>query len=277
MPHGRRDGLSWRLHSLWLAMIEAPLQQEPTVANEPSTRRRLRFSVLNLALVLTIAALGVGLYRAGQEVVPLREALRGLREEMGYFHVDDESRFHVKQVSTKLPGAWKWRLFLPEGRTYSLRCFCGAAPAPESMGREEWFQLLREATRDTGDMLNAGEFGFEALLTKYDGVWYLRTGRVQDDGVTLALPENTSWLNDETTWVVSSDASLERAAAFDTDSSVVLLHLEPAATGENGPTLPAVDADAGRPRIVIWIESSYEYAGAPPAQIQRRRRPNRQL
>lgn len=245
------------------------------VENRASTRRGPRFSVLNLALVLTIAALGIGLYRAGQEVVPLREALRGLREEMGYFHVDDASRIHVKQVSTKLPSAWKWRLFLPAGVTYNVRCFCGSAPAPESMGREEWFQLLRGATRDMGSVLNAGEFGFEALLTKYDDVWYLRSGRVQDDGVTLALPESAGWLNDETTWVVSSDASLERADAFDAESSVVLLHLEPRASGEDRPTPIATDADGGRPRIVIWLESSFEYAGATPQQV-RQRRLNRQ-
>ncbi len=234
------------------------------VASRASPRRGLRFSLLNLALVLTIAALGIGLYRAGQEVVPLREALRRLREEMGYFQVDDDSRIHVKQVSTKLPSAWKWRLLLPEGRTYNVRYFCGSAPAPESVGREEWFQVLREATRDTGGALHAGEFGFEALLTEYDGNWFLRWGRVQDDGVTLALPERASWLNDETVWVVSSDASIERAESFDGGSSVVLLHLEPKASGDNNPSHTGVDADGGWPRIVIWIESAYEYAGASP-------------
>jgi hypothetical protein len=97
----------------------------------------------------------------------------------------------------------------------------------------------------------------------------LRWGRVQDDGVTLTLPESADWLNDETAWVVSSDASIERAESFDAGSSVVLLHLEPKLSGENGPASTSVDADGGRPRIVVWIEVGYSDPGGAPQPLRR--------
>ena len=75
-----------------------------------------------------VVALGIGLYRVGQEVVPLRESIIRLRQEMGYFQVDDETRVHAQRVATKLPSAWKWRLFLPDGRSYRIHCFVGVAP-----------------------------------------------------------------------------------------------------------------------------------------------------
>jgi hypothetical protein len=245
-------------------------------ADEPPAakpRRRPGFSLLALVWLLTVSALGVGLYRAGEEVVPLRESIARLRKELGYFPVDDVTKTHARRVRVKIPTAFQWRLFLTGSQPYALRYFVGAAPDEKMVGRERWFAMLRSGGHALPDALGTGEIGWEALLTEYGGRTWLRTGLLSEEGTTVALPPGHEWLTDETAWVVSSDASYDTVKAFEPGERIVLLHIERSVHAdepENGETSdPAEFEDAAKKtapveRFVLWLEPPLQPTPAPP-------------
>lgn len=86
---------------------------------EENTRppRRTRFSLLTLVLLTTIVALAVTVALLYRELAPLRTEVRQLRKETGQLLIDDPSKLHVIGVETYNDWAWKWRLWVPAGRT----------------------------------------------------------------------------------------------------------------------------------------------------------------
>ncbi len=221
-------------------------------------RRRARFSMLALVWMLTVAALGVGLYRAGQEVVPLRASINRLRSELGYFSVPETTKTYVRRTKSKLPRAWQWRLALPPGRHYALRVYVGAAPDSKTIGRQAWFDLLNQSSAPIGDQLS-GEVAYEAVMLHHDDRWWLRMGHLTDEGQSMPLGAQFEWLSDDSGWFDSSDASYDRVTAFDSAEPLMLLNVE----RNLRPSQPAADdsraASASvqsRPsRVVIWIDS----------------------
>jgi hypothetical protein len=239
-------------------MAEVADPQFPTPPSAASRRRGPRFSLLSLVLLSTIVALAIGLYRTGQEVVPLRASITRLRKEIGYFPVDDESQVHVRRSSVKIPTAWEWRISLPTPSVYSLRFFAGEAPDPTLVGRGAWFQFLRAQSRPLGEIDDGGEFGYEALLTEYDGRPWLRAGRLAEQGVTFDLPPRNAWLLAETSWRIQSDASYDEVRTFVPAEPVVLLHIERSIHDRDDAGDGPKFADDGRTRVnerfVIWLE-----------------------
>jgi hypothetical protein len=83
---------------------------------------RPRISLLTILLLMALAACGITIWRLWQEVGPLRTEVRRLRDEVGAISVDDPTRVHAIQVDTNDELLWKWRIWLPENRTYVVRC-----------------------------------------------------------------------------------------------------------------------------------------------------------
>lgn len=83
-------------------------------------RRRLRFSLQTLLLVLAIAAMGMVIWQMYAELVPMRAELRRLRDEVGKLTIEDDALFHAIQVRTHEDLVWKWRIWVPEGAGYTL-------------------------------------------------------------------------------------------------------------------------------------------------------------
>ncbi len=79
-----------------------------------------RFSLLNLILLSTVFAMAVGLWRLGNEVVPLREEVNRLRREAGHLHIDDPTKLHAIGIETVDRDYWRWRVYIPEGPTFYL-------------------------------------------------------------------------------------------------------------------------------------------------------------
>jgi hypothetical protein len=88
--------------------------------NELPPRRRLRFSLLTLLLVMALAALGVTVLQLYRELVPMRAELRRLRDEVGELSIEDDELFHAIEVRTPEEFVWKWRIWIPEGAAYTL-------------------------------------------------------------------------------------------------------------------------------------------------------------
>ena len=58
--------------------------------------------------------------RLNLELGPLRKEVRKLRDETGQFVIDDPEKIHAIQLATDYPLAWKWRVYIPAGRSVCL-------------------------------------------------------------------------------------------------------------------------------------------------------------
>jgi hypothetical protein len=154
--------------------------------------RRLRFSLVNAVLLFTIAALAMGLYRNGQQVVPLRNEVAWFHRKFGFFPTPDPSRIYALRSRMKAPGIWQWRIYLPEAKK-SLWMFVGQAPDPGKDLAAWLSQLKRQARRVDG--MPVGKFAYEVCLQELDGSWSLRAGELFEQDTSYQLPETCGWLD----------------------------------------------------------------------------------
>lgn len=91
-----------------------------------SPPRRPRFSLLNLAAVMTIAALAVGLFSSSRRNVMLATRNQELtaqnkqfRNELGIFEIEDPTKIHVIRVPSEDDEPRKYRVYLPAGFRYT--------------------------------------------------------------------------------------------------------------------------------------------------------------
>lgn len=82
-----------------------------------SSKRRLRFSLLNLFMLTTIAAMALVIW----QLAPLREEVRRLRNGAGELTIDDKNQVHAIGIETYHEFAWKWKLWVPAGQTIKLK------------------------------------------------------------------------------------------------------------------------------------------------------------
>jgi hypothetical protein len=92
---------------------------EPDPIQRPP--RRPRFSLLTSLLVMTIVGLAIGVWQLWREIAPLRADLRRLRDEVGALSIDDRTKPCAIRVRANDEFTWKWRLWIPEGRSYILK------------------------------------------------------------------------------------------------------------------------------------------------------------
>src|SRR3954453_19063974 len=83
-------------------------------------RLRPRFSLLTSLLLITIVAMGSGLWRLNSHLGPLRREVIDLRQQLGVLTVDDEDKIQVVEVKGAGSFEWNWRVRLPKGRDYWL-------------------------------------------------------------------------------------------------------------------------------------------------------------
>jgi hypothetical protein len=92
---------------------------------------RPRFSLRTVILMMAIAALALVVWRQYVEVEPLREEVGQLRADAGILTLTDRERMAVAYVpSLDVPFTWKWRIYLPEKRTF--KAYLAADRIPES-------------------------------------------------------------------------------------------------------------------------------------------------
>jgi hypothetical protein len=78
---------------------------------------RPRLSLLSALLLMTIVGLSIAVTQLWREVGPLRAKVSLLRNETGRLSVDDPTQIHAIEVRTSEPLLWKWRVWVPDGRT----------------------------------------------------------------------------------------------------------------------------------------------------------------
>lgn len=91
--------------------------------DSPIARRswRPRLSIRTALLLMTIVGLSITVMQLWRELVPLRVELRELRDEVGRLSVDDPTKPYAIQVRSPDEHAWKWRIWIPEDRSYLLK------------------------------------------------------------------------------------------------------------------------------------------------------------
>lgn len=111
------------------------------MSNATSRPRRLfRISLATLLLISTCVAMGLGMWRASQQVeryrnenAQLTEENKRLRGEYGEFDVTDPSRLYANEIRTSEAMwsqlDWGWRIAIPEGKRFVLNYIDGTIPA----------------------------------------------------------------------------------------------------------------------------------------------------
>lgn len=95
---------------------------------------RFRFTLRTLLVATTLAAIAIALvlaYRQSHENRLLRQENLRLRNELGQIQVEpgDEDKLHAVAIPTTDSMTWKWRLFVPTGRTFNLYTAADLLPA----------------------------------------------------------------------------------------------------------------------------------------------------
>jgi hypothetical protein len=116
----------------------APAGQKPTTMtdDERSPKRALRVSLRTLLVLTAFVAMMVSLLVStgnNRRLARVNESLvaenRRLRDEVGELSIDDEGRLHAIRTSADSYLEWTWRVWIPKGREYRLRCVASDVPA----------------------------------------------------------------------------------------------------------------------------------------------------
>jgi hypothetical protein len=95
------------------------------VSSDSTTRSPFRFSLRTALALIALIAIGLALwlsYKQNRQNELLRAENIRLRNEVGEILVEpgDENKLHAVSIPTAESMLWKWRIFVPAGRTFWL-------------------------------------------------------------------------------------------------------------------------------------------------------------
>ncbi len=152
------------------------------VAAEQRPRRKWRFSLRRLFAVCIIATIVASHVITSMRLFRENSELRELRQEVGYLDVRNTNLPHIVGVKTLDDLTWKWKLYLPEGRTFVIREFLGTAP-PENNFNAEGSYVRR------WDGIFTGYVDLELTLRlDYEGKWIRKYVVSNESGLSVASP-----------------------------------------------------------------------------------------
>ncbi len=147
-----------------MAQIVDEARHQTPPATPPGRRLRLRFSLLNFMLLVTIICLGVGLWSQSRERAKLWDEVQKWRKEAGYFEIQDTQRVHAVRLPSIEDLTWRWRLYVPAGKQYKLHHMQGEIPR-ETGG---------STTGHGWEVLESGEYVVTCAIRKSArGTWQL--------------------------------------------------------------------------------------------------------
>lgn len=166
---------------------------------EHKAKRGLRFSLRTLMLLTTFVAMAVSLLVStynNRRLARINESLakenRRLRDEVGELSIEDESQLHAIRIPTDGYLDWTWRVWIPKGQEYRLRCVDGEVPEegwPSGKGgtinlREAGERVIRyRIRRDPKDDLFYGSLSTRgASVGGHEHPWVQWPSRVTTTG-----------------------------------------------------------------------------------------------
>lgn len=215
---------------------------------------RPRISMLTILLLLTIIALSVTLWRTGYEVMPLRTQAKQLRQELGQFFVEDQTRIHAQGAQGVYSRVWKWQLFLPTGKSYVLNIYEGQMPEIPPDDKKAWLEAVRKNAEGFSGPLINGQYSVDVSLEQYDGKWWCRYGFRNEIKATYELKPNEDWLEDLLKFTPQGDVGHQVVSTFAADEPVILLHLRRGKIKPVGDDWEVEQQLGTVDSLVIWIE-----------------------
>jgi hypothetical protein len=219
---------------------------------DETAKPNLRFSLLTVFLLTTVVAMGIVIARLWREVGPLRAEVRQMRIDRGQLTIDNPTRAYGIQVRQYDKDLWRWRIYLPPGRQYSLHCLEGILPPRGQMPIRQWLDSMPQ--RDNVSMISGsgldGERTWEASIKERNGLWTVQTmpGRISTD---IKFKDN--WFAG--TRLVGSDLQSDLQASFAPDQPILLLYIpKPDATTGAGGGISYDWPMGAAEGIAIWVE-----------------------
>ena len=221
-------------------------------------RPNIRFSLLSALLMVTIVGLSIVLVQLWREVEPLRAEVRRMRTELGMLNVDDPAVAQAIQIGTGDSDRWKWRVYLPPGRKYELRCCSGRIPPATQGTNRAWLDAVKNSTSGSSGTCRDGEFVLAFGVIKEDDVWYVTSsegngknfGKTSVDGDWLSQPMRST----------TSMTSMENATKFAPGEPILLFSTIAYTRTPTGWIPPQGTTDG----IVVWIEQQSPVAAGSP-------------
>ena len=212
--------------------------------SEPNTSSRPRFSLLSLLLLVSFIAMAIALYLAYSELVPMRREVRQLRDNAGVLSIDDPSKLQAIAVDTYTHNAWKWRVWIPAGKKYSLR-FAGS-----QIPKKDLFPDVHQSLR--GDSKAEGhEIEVVARIEKrLSGQLLLAVNSGSVTTYHAINEKDAKWLVDSSSGWTSEGVGKSTTVAK-SDSPFVLMRRRVFYRKGSVPPTPQPDVTDG---VLIWIE-----------------------
>lgn len=219
---------------------------------------RPQISLLTLLLLMTTLALAVSLWQMGQDIVPLRNTVRDLREELGQFKVVDLNRVHVQRGEAVTGSAWKWRIYLPAGNDYNLHASEGVFDELEPGDFDNW--RSHNNVQSLGlNFQKQGQFTLELAVEEHGGKWWIKTATKNEVRGTTQLKGD--WYAELPRQVQYSDASYERVAITEAIEPVVLLYVRRGEKEQVGDTFVTTQVAGEVETLVVWLQPAQTHTG----------------
>jgi hypothetical protein len=221
---------------------------------------------------MTCLGLAFTIWHMGREVIPLRSTIRGLRQELGQFEVNDHDvdQLHAQRAKSITASAWKWRVYLPPGKEYSLCVTEGDMPDMSPQELAKWLTGHRDELSSVGS-LEQGQFTLEMAVERYGNRWWMSHVTRNQFHNLIRLKCENDWYADLQGEEAYSDAPYERVGKFSTEEPVVLFHVR------RGEKVQVDDAWIKEPvsgnaqTLVIWIRpANTSQSGMPSGSATRR-------
>jgi len=192
----------------------------------------LRKLLLSIAVVVLILSHALSSYRLWVTSNELQE----LKRRHGILVVEDDSRAQALKIDLQQPFAWRWRVYLPEGRQYQV---CATTDDIAEQG----------LPTDRGGLgLPPGEHEITVKVQRNErGEWMLG---LYKDGVTSEqkIPEgHTDWLESPS----GSGATFVSSLSFEPTAPCELLRLRALVPQPNGSSAPPTGPSDG---LLVWVE-----------------------
>jgi hypothetical protein len=205
------------------------------------SRPRLRFSLLTILLVTTIVGLAVVVVMQWREVIPLRTAVRKLRDEVGALSIEDPTKIHAIQVRTDEKLLWKWRVWIPEGEIVDVHMLWGDVP-------RTGYPKSRTSSR-----LEPGEnwLTLKVVRDSANGIWMAELNR-RGGGVSQSIPDEAAWFDwGGSVWFDGEGVGHSTRAETGHDRDFVLLRTRAAREADLVNRRPP---DRPLPGFIVWLE-----------------------
>jgi hypothetical protein len=212
-----------------------------------------KYSLRTLLVVVAMACFAIGSYVIGTRLSEAERELRTLRNETGNLTVDDRSKVHVIALDSDEQNSWRWRMFVPKGRKYSLNISAESIPKDDVPPQAQMAGYSNEPywERENEVLVTA------KLRQLDDGNWRLSVSpRIGDSknqmaGAALQIPkEKLQWMTE----VSATDgrvAGSNGVKIFKASEPIILLQRRPCERQPDGSYQPSPNP---MPGFMIWLK-----------------------